>query len=232
MRIDKLSIIMPAYNERETILKIVGLVEGVDFGGRQIEIIIVDDGSTDGTREILKSLEDRHKIIYQPKNRGKGAAVREGIKAASGDYVITQDADLEYEPTDIVKLLEKAEGEQALAVYGSRRLGLARKKNPRAGWHYYLGGVLVTWTTNLLYGAQLTDEPTCYKLMKRTIFDRLVIESDRFNWEPEVTAKMLKSGVRILEIPIAYHPRTSAEGKKIKWKDGLAAIWTLVKYRF
>ena len=232
MRINKLSIIIPAFNEEQNIESILRKIEKVDFGGVQKEVIIVDDGSKDGTRQILKNYEDKYKIIYHLKNLGKGAAVRSGFKEASGDYAIIQDADLEYDPEDIKKMIRKAEEENADVVYGSRRLGAETKKNPKAGWHYHLAGKFLTILANLLYGIHITDEPTCYKMVSRGVLDKITLKARGFEFCPEITAKIGRLKFPIFEVPISYSPRSVKEGKKIKLKDGIIAAWTLVKYRF
>ncbi|PLX27401.1 glycosyl transferase [Candidatus Parcubacteria bacterium] len=230
MKFDKLSIIIPVFNERETIEKILRNIEEADLGVEK-ELIIVDDGSVDGTREILEGLEYKYRIIYHDKNRGKGAAMRTGIDSATGDFIVPQDADTEYDPLDLRALIESAKHNKAKAVFGSRRLGRAKKKNVKAGWSYYLGGVMLTWITNILYGTRITDEPTCYKLVDRELISSFEIESQGFEYCPEVTAKIAKRKIKIHEVPISYNPRSIAGGKKIRPKDGLVAIWTLLRYR-
>lgn len=231
MKFEKLSIIIPVFNEVETIEKILRNIEAADLKMAK-EIIIVDDGSSDGTREILKKYKDKYKIIYHDKNKGKGAAMRTGIDFATGDFIIPQDADTEYDPLDIRKLINMAKKKKARAVFGSRRLGRARKKNVKAGWSYYAGGVLLTMISNILYNTRITDEPTCYKMVERGLMNDFKIESLGFEYCPEVTAKIARRGIRIYEVPISYNPRTKESGKKIKFRDGFIAIWTLVKYRF
>ena len=230
MKFETLSIIIPAFNEIETIEKILKNIEEVDLGVVK-EVIIVDDGSTDGTREILKKYEDKYRVLYHNENKGKGAAMRTGIDSATGDFMIPQDADTEYDPLDIRKLIEKAKEKKAKAVFGSRRLGKAKKKNVKAGWSYYAGGVLLTTITNILYNTRITDEPTCYKLVERELIDDFKIESRGFEYCPEVTAKIARQKIKIYEVPISYSPRSKEGGKKIRPKDGLIAIWTLLKYR-
>ena len=232
MKIKKLSVVIPVYNERNTIEIILERLQKADFGGAEKEIIIVDDGSKDGTREILKKYETIHKIIYHPINIGKGAAVRNGFEQATGDYVIVQDADLEYDPADIKLLIEEAEKKDAAVVYGSRRLGNMSKKNPMAGWHYYMGGVTLSVLTNLLYWTKITDEATGYKMIRRDILEKLNLKSTGFEFCPELTAKIAKRGFKIYEVPITYKPRTVKEGKKIKFKDAIIAVWVLIKHRF
>ena len=232
MPISKISIIIPAYNEAETLAGVIEKVESADFGQVEKELIIVDDGSRDGTSEIVRGFPEKYKKIFHPTNKGKGSAVISGIAVASGDYVIIQDADLEYDPGDIRPMIAEADKDNAPAVYGSRRLGLARKKNPRAGWLFYLGGVFLSWLTNILYGTKITDEPTGYKMIRKDVLDTIPLCSRGFEFCPEITAKLAKRKIPIIEVPISYHPRSKNEGKKIKLRDGLIAIWTLVKYRF
>jgi glycosyltransferase involved in cell wall biosynthesis len=226
-----LSIIIPVFNEKKTILEVLKKVEGVDLGsfGIQKEIIIVDDGSTDGTREILENLKNKFKIVYHPVNLGKGQAIRTGLKFVSGEYVLIQDADLEYDPEDYKKLLDCALKNNAQAVYGSRLLNPHHK---RAALSYYLGGIFLNFATNILWGTKITDESTCYKLFKTQTLKSLNLKCRKFEFCPEVTAKIAKRGIKIYEVPISYYPRSKKEGKKIKWRDGLQALWTLIKYKF
>lgn len=247
----RLSIIMPVYNERATLEAIVQRVQAVDLtvnvnsanlvlaGGvpgpltLEREIIIVDDGSTDGTREILDKwrLEPPANvvIIYHESNGGKGAALRTGFQHATGDVLIVQDADLEYDPNDYVKLLEPLLEGRAPVVYGSRFSG-----GPRAAMSlgHTLGNQMLTVITNLLYGTSLSDMETCYKCFRRDVIDGMVLRSRAFEIEPELTAKILKRGYTIFEVPISYNGRAFHEGKKISWKDGFSAVRTLVRYRF
>jgi len=223
----KLTIVIPAYNEEKTILETIRRVEAAELGVPK-EIVVVDDGSSDGTRRILVGLGDDCRVVSLPQNRGKGAALRAGFAVASGDYVVVQDADLEYDPAELRSLVAKAD-EGHKVVYGSRRLG--RGKNPMAGLSYYAGGVLLSWLSNLLYGIRITDEPTCYKMFERELLVSIPLKCEGFEFCPEVTAKVAKRGVPIVEVPISYHPRSRAEGKKINWRDGAVAIWTLFKYR-
>ncbi len=225
----KLSIVMPVYNERNTIKEILRRVKQVDLGDLEREIIIVDDNSQDGTRNILAMEEDSiTRVIYHPQNRGKGAAVRSGYKAATGDLIVVQDADLEYDPEDYPKLLEPILKGKAQVVYGSRFTG--PRKN-MLFWHY-VGNRFLALTTNVLFNTTLSDMETCYKLMTREVLDSLDLKSDHFDIEPEITAKILKQRIRIFEVPISYAGREMEEGKKITWKDGFPALWTLIKYRF
>lgn len=225
---NKLSIIIPVYNEKGTIREIIKKIEQVHFPIPK-EIIIVDDGSTDGTREILESVRDQYKIVLHEKNKGKGAAIRTGIKKVTGSYVVIQDADLEYDPADLAKMLKKMIADDLEVLYGSRQL--SRKKNEKAGWTYYLGGQFLTVLTNVLYGQAITDEPTCYKMFKTDLLKKLPLTCERFEFCPEVTALVAREGIKIPEIGISYHPRSKEEGKKIKWHDGWEAIATLIKYR-
>jgi len=226
-----LSVIIPVFNEKNTILEILKKINNVNLSdlGFEKEIIIIDDGSTDGSREILDKLADKYKIIYHPKNQGKGTAIRNGLSRVSGDYVIIQDADLEYEPADYKELLKCALKNDAKVVYGSRRLN---PKNKFSHFSFYLGGIFLTWLTNIIYGVKITDESTCYKLFKTEIIKSIPLKCTGFEFCPEVTAKIAKRKIKICEIPINYHARHIKEGKKIKWKDGFLAIWVLIKYKF
>ena len=222
----KLSVVVPIYNERKSLLDIVQKIQGVAINK---EIILVDDFSTDGTRDLLRGLANQGlMILYHEKNMGKGAALRTGFQHATGDYVIVQDADLEYDPNDYPKLLQPILEGKADVVYGSRFSG---NRSNMMSLHSF-GNQFLTWMTNLLYRTAITDMETCYKLFKRPTIQGIKIECNRFNFEPEITAKILKRGLRIVEVPISYSGRSFSEGKKITWRDGFSAIWTLVKYRF
>ena len=223
----KLSVIVPVYNERETVREILERVRAV---GVEKEIIVVDDGSTDGTRDILREEEGRGdvRVIYHPQNRGKGAAIRTGLEHATGDVVLIQDADLEYDPRDYPRLLQPILEGRAEVVYGSRFRGRCESM---LFWHA-LGNKLLTLATNLIYGAALSDMETCYKAFKAEVIKSIPLRARRFEFEPEVTAKLLKRGYRIHEVPISYSGRKHHEGKKITWRDGFTALWTLIKYRF
>ncbi len=223
----KLSVIMPCYNEVHTIEEIVELVLDV---GLAHEILIVDDGSTDGTRDILPTLEnDIVRVIYHERNQGKGAAVVTGFKAATGDVFIIQDADNEYDPRDYPKLLQPIQEGRARVVYGSRFLG-----GPRKAMFFWnmVANKSLTFATNILYNSILSDMETCYKVFRADVVQGLDIRSRRFDFEPEITAKILKRGIRIYEVPISYNGREWDEGKKIKWYDAPIALWTLLRYRF
>jgi glycosyltransferase involved in cell wall biosynthesis len=225
----KLSIIIPIYNEEATLAELVRRVQAVDLNK---ELILIDDGSTDGTQDILKSWETNlppnMKIIRHPQNRGKGAAIATGLEHVTGDLVIIQDADLEYDPQDYHALVAPFQDDAIRVVYGSRNL----KKNPRSSFSFYWGGRLLSWIANLLYGSRITDEATCYKVFRTGLIKDLGVESSGFEFCPEMTGKILRRKIQIYEVPISYHPRLWDEGKKIKWHDGLTAIWYLVKYRF
>lgn len=222
----KLSIIMPVFNEVGTIQKILEKVEKVDLGDIKKEIVVVDDGSIDGTREILKGLG--YKVIFHEKNKGKGAAVRTGIENSTGDLVLVQDADLEYDPNDYPNLIKPIVEGKTKVVYGSRFMG----KEPTEIFLHYIGNKLLTFTTNVLYNSSITDMETCYKVMSREVLKDLNLTANRFEFEPEITSKILKKGYKILEVPIAYKVRRYDEGKKITVIDGVKAFYYLMKYRF
>lgn len=223
-----LSVIVPVYNEMRTIEEILRRVQVVDIPK---EVIIVDDGSTDGTRDYLCSLKSKEdfKVLFQPKNTGKGAAIRKAISHVSGDIVIIQDADLEYDPQDYHEMIAPIVEGRASVVYGSRYINPA---NDLPLTRYKMGVLVLTAMANLLYGAGITDEATCYKAFKADVLKSLPLKCKRFEFCPEVTAKVRKRGYRIEEVPISFHFRTVKEGKKIGWKDGLEAGLTLIKYRF
>ncbi len=224
----KLSVIIPCYNEKATIEEIIKRVRKV---GLHHEIIVVDDGSTDGTREILQAMPpaDDLRIIFHQENQGKGAAVRTGFAAATGDVFLIQDADLEYDPRDYPALLRPIEEGITKVVYGSRFLGGPRKS--MFFWNMVANRIL-TLVTNILYDSILSDMETCYKVFKAEVVRDIPLRSRRFDFEPEITAKVLKRGYRIYEVPISYNGREWYEGKKIKWTDAPIALWTLIKYRF
>lgn len=221
----KLSVVIPVYNEKGTLQELVERVKQVPVDK---EIIVVDDGSTDGTREIAGRLNGAVRVILQERNQGKGAAIRAGLREAKGDYVIIQDADLEYDPEDFLKLLKPVEKGKAQVVYGSRFTGERRNMF----FLHWVGNRFLSLVTNILYNTTLSDMETCYKLFKREIIQAIPLRSNRFDFEPEVTAKILKRGIRIYEVPISYSGREFHEGKKITWVDGFSALWTLIKYRF
>jgi glycosyltransferase involved in cell wall biosynthesis len=228
----KLSVIIPVYNEKATIRKVIQVVNDVDVDK---EVIVVDDGSNDGTRELLVGLSlDGTKKCFHSKNRGKGAAIRTGLEKVTGDIVIIQDADLEYDPREYPRLIRPILEGKAQVVYGSRLLGLPPWGKVK--YHFYypfaIGVKLLNLLTRLLYGTRITDEATCYKVFKTEVIRNIQLKCERFEFCPEITAKVCKKGYKIHEVPISYMGRTFREGKKISWKDGIEAIYTLIKYRF
>lgn len=221
-----LSVIMPVYNEKENILKVIDLIKKVPVNK---EIIVVDDGSSDGTGEILHELaDDKVKVYRHPINIGKGAAIRLGMFYAKGDIVIIQDADLEYDPQDYIRLIEPIISGHAEVVYGKRQFSPDKKTHLR----YYWGGQFVTKLANFLYGINITDEPCCYKVFKAEVLKQIKLHCIGFEFCPEVTAKIAKKGIKIFEVSVSYNPRSMNEGKKIRWFDGLKAIYVLLKYKF
>src|ERR1700690_1423659 len=224
----KLTVIIPIYNERATLRRVVGKVLSVPLN---IELICVDDGSKDGSREILQELAEQHpqlRVFFQPQNMGKGAALRRGIQEATGDYVIVQDADLEYDPAEFPTLLEPLIQGNADVVYGSRFLG-GRPHRVLYFWHS-VGNSFLTLLSNCLTNINLTDMETCYKAFRREIIQSIPIEENRFGFEPEITVKVARRKLRIFEVGISYSGRTYEEGKKIGWKDGVRALYCLLKY--
>lgn len=226
----KVSIIIPVFNEKDTLKLLLDKVLQANFSGLEKEIILVDDCSNDGTTDILKELSQNYKVLFHEKNQGKGAAIRTAIKEATGDFVVIQDADLEYLPDDYDKLLPLLINNEADVVYGSRFRNQENSKNFIL--KNKLANLFLTMLTNILYGAQITDMETCYKAFKREFIQSITIKSNRFDFEPEITAKIMKKKARLKEIPISYFGRGHEEGKKINWKDGIHAILTLIKYRF
>jgi len=226
----KITVLIPIFNEVNTLEIILKKVEEANFGGLEKEIILIDDFSTDGTREILEKLKDKYKIFYHDKNMGKGAALRTGFEHVTGDIVVIQDADLEYEPVDYEPLIKLILEDKADVAYGSRLSG--GKPSRSFMFTHLLGNKLLTLITNVLYNTTLTDMETCYKAFKTEFIKGIEIKSNRFDFEPEITAKVLKRGARLYELPISYYGREYEEGKKITWKDGFHAILALIKFRF
>ena len=222
-------IIIPVYNEEKTIENILEILENTDFCGLDKNFIIVDDCSTDATRDILKKYEDKYTVVYKEKNGGKGSAVYAGFQNAKGDIVIIQDADLEYNPSDYAPLLKLIVDGEADVAYGSRFLGTPFKDFMFLS---YVANKFLTFLTNLLYGTKFTDMETCYKAMKREFVQDMKINARKFDLEPEITAKLVKKGAKIKELPIKYNARSYEDGKKITYKDGLMAIKALFYYRF
>jgi len=222
----KLSIIIPVYNEAGTVLSLIEKVERSDIGDIQKELIIVDDFSKDGTRKLLEQVN--HKVIFHEKNKGKGAAVRTGLSHATGDIILIQDADLEYDPDEYSSILKPIIDKETQVVYGSRFL----RKHKAKYQIYYLGNIFLSFVTRILYFRNITDMETCYKVFTKEVAQNLSLKAERFDLEPEITAKIIKKGYKIIEVPISYQCRDFKEGKKISWKDGVKAIWYLLKYRF
>ncbi len=224
----KLSIVIPVYNEKNTIKEIVRRVRETPF---EKEIIIVDDYSTDGTRELLKEIENEPdlRILYHPQNMGKGASLRSGFENVSGDIVIIQDADLEYDPGEYPNLIQPISEGKADVVYGSRFMGGPRRV--LYFWHA-IGNHLLTLLSNMMTNLNLTDMETCYKVFRREVLKKITIKSNRFGVEPEITAKIARLGVKLYEIPISYNGRKYSEGKKIGWKDGVNALFSILRFRF
>lgn len=224
----KISILIPVYNEVSTLEAIIKKVEETDFCGLEKEIILIDDYSTDGTREIYPKFS--YKVFYHEFNQGKGAALRTGFQNATGDIIVIQDADLEYDPVDYAPLIKLILDGRADVCYGSRLSG--GKPSRSFMFTHLLGNKFLSLLTNILYGSTLTDMETCYKAFKADFMTGIEIKSARFDFEPEITAKVLKRGARLYELPISYYGRDISEGKKITWKDGIHAIFALIKYRF
>jgi len=222
----KLSIIIPAYNEEKTIQALLSKVKKADTGKIKKEIIVVEDGSSDKTRDILEKEKGIIKVFHK-KNHGKGYAIRTGLRKAAGDIIIIQDADLEYNPNEYSKLLRPILEGKTKVVYGSRFL----KKHKARYRMYYLGNIMLSLLTNILYFRKITDMETCYKMFAKDVIKNIRLRAKKFDFEPEITAKIIKKNYKIVEIPIEYKCREFKEGKKISWKDGIKAVWYLFKYR-
>lgn len=226
----KVSILIPVYNEIQSLEQLLQRVEEAPFAGLEKEIILVDDFSTDGTRDILKNLENKYKVLYHDVNQGKGAALRTGFGAVTGDIAVIQDADLEYDPKDYDGVLRLILNGEADVAYGSRFMDLTQSETVVKV--NFFANKMLTLMTNILFGAKLTDMETCYKAFKTEFIKDIKIKSNRFDFEPEITAKVLKKKAKLKEAPISYHGRTFEEGKKITMKDGIHAVIALIKFRF
>jgi glycosyltransferase involved in cell wall biosynthesis len=223
-----LSVIVPVFNERVTVAEVIRRIRAVEVPV-DVEVIVVDDGSSDGTDKVLTALGDSTvRVLTHPVNRGKGAAIRTGMASARGDLLLIQDADLEYDPADWPRLLEPILRGKARVVYGSRFTGERKNMMPL----HWMGNRFLSLVTNLLYSSTMSDMETCYKLFDRRVLEGITVESDKFDFEPEITAKVLRRGFRIYEVPISYAGREASEGKKITWRDGMGALRALIKYRF
>lgn len=222
------SIIIPVFNEAATVGAVVKSVLNWPLPGWRKQVIVIDDGSSDGSRQLLESWKKQIILICKPKNEGKGSAIQTGISKAAGEVIIIQDADLEYTPTDYPKLLEPFSNERVTVVYGSRFLG----GHLSTFFIYEQGNKFVTMVTNILFNTNITDMETGYKVFRKTALSDIVLRAKRFDFEPEFTAKILKKGLQIYEVPIAYYGRKFADGKKLTWRDGVAALWALIYYRF
>ena len=228
----KLSVIIPVYNEEKTIKKVIDNVKNVQLKNIAKELVVVDDFSTDNTRNILKNISNKTlKILFHKKNMGKGAAIRTGIQNSTGDIIIIQDADLEYNPDQYSKLLKPIIENKAKVVYGSRIAAIRRNIKNMYKLHY-IGNLFLTLATNLLYGTKISDMETGYKLFRREVIKNINLRANHFDFEPEITAKILKKGYKIYEVPINFVGRKFEEGKKITWVDGVKAVYCLIKYRF
>ncbi|MBW2977070.1 glycosyltransferase family 2 protein [Candidatus Woesearchaeota archaeon] len=230
----KLSIIIPVYNEARTLKGILRRIEKVDLGRIKKEVILVDDFSTDGSRDIIKELRGSYVKVFLDKNRGKGAALKAGIKAATGNFIVFQDADLEYDPEDYNKLLQPILKNKANITFGSRFVNkkfVLFGKNKTIHSSHWVGNKFLTLTFNLLYGTKLTDVEPCYKMFKSDILKNITVKSEGFEYDIELMCKLKKKGHKILQLPISYNPRKFEEGKKINWKDGVTAFLTMARYR-
>ncbi len=230
----KLSILIPVYNEKNTIEKILKKIEAVNIGTVKKEIILIDDCSTDGSRELIQSLEGNYTKLFLEKNKGKGGALKRGIKAATGDFIIFQDADLEYDPEDYKSLLEPILRQQTEIIYGSRFVNQKFKPFGKGKDIYpthLIGNKFLAFAFNFLYGTKLTDAEPCYKLFKSDILKSVTVNADGFEYDIELMCKLARKGYKVIQLPISYQPRSFGEGKKINWKDGVTAIKTMLKFR-
>jgi glycosyltransferase involved in cell wall biosynthesis len=227
-RYETLTVITPVFNERSTVAEVIRRMRAVDLP-LKVQIIVVDDGSSDGSDKVLGALEDSTvRVIRHEQNQGKGAAIRTGLSEARGDLILIQDADLEYDPNDWPRLLEPVLRGKARVVFGSRFTGERKNMLPS----HWMGNRALSLVTNVLYSSTLSDMETCYKLFDAEVLEGLTIVSNRFDFEPEITAKVLRRGHRIYEVPISYAGREPDQGKKITWRDGFTALWALIKFRF
>jgi len=228
----KLTVIIPVYNEEKSIIQVIDKVKNVKLNKIEKEIVVVDDFSTDATKELLEKLKDSSiKIFFHQKNQGKGAAIRTALKHATGDVILIQDADLEYDPIEYEKLLKPIIENKTKVVYGSRLNAIKKNLKKMYKLHYF-GNFFLTLMTNILYGAKITDMETGYKVFRKEVVNDMKLKAKRFDFEPEITAKILKKGYKIIEVPINFMGRKFDEGKKITWKDGVKAMYYLIKYRF
>jgi glycosyltransferase involved in cell wall biosynthesis len=230
----KLSIVIPVYNEAETIEPLLRKVQAVPLDGVEKEVIVVDDHSTDETRDRVERFGSGVRLLVHPRNRGKGAAVRTGFQAATGDILLIQDADLEYEPNDYPRVIEPILRGEADAVMGSRFLFQKPRFFTRDGqpfFSHFIGNLIIIWLTNLLYGFRATDYEGCYKAFSRQVIDETPVMTDGFDFDNELVCKLLRRRRRIVEVPIHYYPRVYREGKKIRWQHGLRMVWAIVKWR-
>jgi len=231
----KLSIVIPVYNEAKTIKELLRRINEVGLGKVEKEIILVDDFSTDGSRDVIKKLDKKYVKIFQPRNIGKGAALKAGIKAATGNFIIFQDADLEYDPKDYKKLLKPILDKKTNIAFGTRFVGQELKllgKNRTMHSTHWIGNKFLTFAFNFLYGTKLTDVEPCYKLFRSNILKSIDVKTNRFEYDIELMCKLVRKGHKIVQLPINYTPRRFEEGKKINWKDGVAALWTMIRNRF
>jgi len=231
----KLSIIIPVYNEKNTIKELLKRIDAVDLGKVSKEIILVDDFSTDGSRDILRKLPEKYAVVFQPKNMGKGAALKAGIVKSTGDWIIFQDADLEYDPNDYKKLLQPVLDGKAKITFGTRFAGqefVLFGKNKTIHTTHWFGNKMLTIAFNILYGTKLTDVEPCYKLFDAKILKSIPVKTDRFEYDIELMCKLVRKGHTIMQLPISYKPRKFEEGKKINWKDGIIALRTMIRFRF